>query len=155
MIKKACRPLITCVSSYQQSEQRGANRFYGEFLAALFFEAFAKPEADRSQAAIALTGRIPYLNGGLFLPHKLELDADHALRLGKTLHVADEAFKGIFDLLPASPGTWTTRPAAMRTKSTPTCWATSLRNTSTKKPLAPTTPGPRSPATWPTAASTN
>ncbi|OYU30811.1 MAG: ATP-binding protein [Comamonadaceae bacterium PBBC2] len=82
----------------QQSEQRGANCFYREFLAALFFEAFAKPEADRSKEAIALTGRIPYLNGGLFLPHKLELDADHALRLGKTLHVADEAFKGIFDL---------------------------------------------------------
>ena len=82
----------------QISEQRGANRFYGEFLAALFFEAFAKPEADRSKVAVALTGRIPYLNGGLFLPHKLELDADHVLRLGKTLHVADEAFKGIFNL---------------------------------------------------------
>ena len=82
----------------QISEQRGANRFYGEFLAALFFEAFAKPEADRSPAAKALTGQIPYLNGGLFLPHKLELDADHALRLGKTLHVADVAFRGIFDL---------------------------------------------------------
>jgi hypothetical protein len=81
-----------------KSEQRSANRFYGVFLAALFFEAFAKPEADRSKEAIALTGRIPYLNGGLFLPHKLELDADHALRLGKTLHVADAAFKGIFDL---------------------------------------------------------
>ncbi len=81
-----------------KSEQRGVNRFYGEFLAALFFEAFAKPEADRSKEAISLTGRIPYLNGGLFLPHKLEQDADHALRLGKTLHVADEAFKGIFDL---------------------------------------------------------
>jgi hypothetical protein len=82
----------------QKSEQRGANRFYGEFLAALFFEAFAKPEADRSKAAIALTGRIPYLNGGLFLPHKLEMDADHALRLGLALHVADAAFKGIFEL---------------------------------------------------------
>jgi len=80
------------------SAQRGDNRFYGEFLAALFFEAFAKPEADRSPAALALTGRIPYLNGGLFLPHKLELDADHALRLGKTLHVADAAFKGVFGL---------------------------------------------------------
>lgn len=82
----------------QTSEQRGANRFFGEFLAALFFEAFAKPEADRSAAARALTGRIPYLNGGLFLPHKLELDENRALRLGRSLHVADAAFKGIFDL---------------------------------------------------------
>jgi len=82
----------------QKSEQRGPNRFFGEFLAALFFEAFAKPEAERSAAARALTGRIPYLNGGLFLPHKLELDAGRALRLGRSLHVADAAFKGIFDL---------------------------------------------------------
>ncbi len=82
----------------QQSEQRAPNRFYGEFLTALFFEAFAKPEADRSPAAKALTGRIPYLNGGLFLPHKLELDANRALRMGTTLRVADAAFKGIFDL---------------------------------------------------------
>ena len=82
----------------QKSEQRGPNRFYGEFLAALFFEAFAKPESDRSAAAQALTGRIPYLNGGLFLPHKLELDDNRVLRLGTTLQVADVAFKGVFDL---------------------------------------------------------
>ena len=41
---------------------------------------------------------MPYLNGGLFLHHKLELDADHAPRVGKTLHVADAAFEGIFKL---------------------------------------------------------
>lgn len=81
-----------------ESQAKGTDRFYGEFLAALFFEAFAKPEAGRSPAAKSLTGQIPYLNGGLFLPHKLEQDADHALRLGKTLHVADEAFRGIFEL---------------------------------------------------------
>ena len=49
------------------SRQRGPDRFFGEFLNALFFEAFAKPEAERSATARALTGRIPYLNGGLFL----------------------------------------------------------------------------------------
>ncbi len=81
-----------------ESQQRGANRFFGEFLNALFFEAFAKPEADRSKEAIALTGQIPYLNGGLFLHHKLELDTDHAPRVGKTLQVADAAFEGIFAL---------------------------------------------------------
>ncbi len=81
-----------------ESQQRGANRFFGEFLNALFFEAFAKPEADRSKEAIALIGQIPYLNGGLFLHHKLELDADYASRVGKTLQVADAAFEGIFAL---------------------------------------------------------
>ena len=45
---------------------------------------------DRSPAAKSLTGRIPHLNGGLFLPHKLELDANRALRLGTTLRVAEE-----------------------------------------------------------------
>lgn len=80
------------------SQGRGPNRFFGEFLNALFFEAFAKPEADRSPEAKALTGQIPYLNGGLFLHHKLELDADHAPRVGTTLTVADAAFVGIFKL---------------------------------------------------------
>jgi hypothetical protein len=82
----------------QLSKQRGPNRFFSEFLNALFFEAFAKPESDRSPLAKALTGPIPYLNGGLFLHHKLELDTNHAPRVGTTLTVADEAFEGIFAL---------------------------------------------------------
>lgn len=81
-----------------ESRKRGADRFFGEFLGALFFEAFAKPEADRSQRAKDLTGQIPFLNGGLFLHHKLELDADRASRVGKSLTVADKAFDGIFSL---------------------------------------------------------
>ncbi len=85
-------------SKLAESQQRGTNRFFGEFLNALFFEAFAKPETDRSPAAIALTGKIPYLNGGLFLHHKLELDAKHEPRVGTTLTVADAAFDGIFKL---------------------------------------------------------
>lgn len=85
-------------SKLTESQQRGPNRFFGEFLNALFFEAFAKPETDRSSAAIALTGKIPYLNGGLFLHHKLELDAKHEPRVGTTLTVADAAFEGIFKL---------------------------------------------------------
>ena len=82
----------------QKSKQRGPNRFFGEFLNALFFEAFAKPEADRSPTTRALTGPIPYLNGGLFLHHKLELDAQNTPRVGLSLRVADAAFEGIFAL---------------------------------------------------------
>ena len=81
-----------------ESQRRGRNRFFGEFLNALFFEAFAKPEADRSNESLALTGQIPYLNGGLFLHHKLELDDDRAPRVGTSLNVADAAFEGIFEL---------------------------------------------------------
>lgn len=87
--------LRTCLAA---SQRRGKDRFFGEFLNALFFEAFAKPEADRSKAARDLTGQVPYLNGGLFLHHKLELDKDRASRVGKTLQVADQAFEGIFAL---------------------------------------------------------
>ncbi len=81
-----------------ESTQRGPERFFGEFLNALFFEAFAKPEIDRKPDAKALTGQVPYLNGGLFLHHKLELDADQSPRVGITLNVADAAFEGIFEL---------------------------------------------------------
>ncbi len=90
--------LQTKLASNQSSQAIGPNRFFGEFLNALFFEAFAKPEADRSEAARVLTGQIPYLNGGLFLHHKLELDSQGLPRVGTTLTVADVAFEGIFNL---------------------------------------------------------
>ncbi len=82
----------------KQSPQRGNDKFFSGFLNALFFEAFAKPEADRSDAARALTGKVPYLNGGLFLHHKLELDANDQPRIGITLNIPDIAFEGIFKL---------------------------------------------------------
>jgi hypothetical protein len=82
----------------EQSKQRGKDRFYKEFLTALFFEAFAKPEADRSAEASRICGHIPYLNGGLFLEHLLELDDDKALRIGKSLDVPDIAFENLFAL---------------------------------------------------------
>ncbi len=87
--------LKTCQS---EDAAKGKNRFFGEFLNALFFEAFAKAETERSPYAARLTGQIPYLNGGLFLHHKLELDAHHVPRVGTTLKVADKAFEGIFNL---------------------------------------------------------
>jgi type I restriction-modification system DNA methylase subunit len=83
------------------SRQRGPDRFFGEFLNALFFDAFAKPEADRPAFSRQLTGQVPYLNGGLFLHHKLELDAQHQPRLGTTLRIPDAAFEGVFDVFAA------------------------------------------------------
>jgi len=58
---------------FADSQQRGPDRFYPEFLQALFFEGFARPEPERSPAAKALLGDVRYLNGGLFIRHPLEL----------------------------------------------------------------------------------
>lgn len=84
-----------------QSKQRGPDRYFGEFLNALFFDAFAKPEADRPALSRQLTGQVPYLNGGLFLHHKLELDEHHQPRLGTTLRIPDAAFEGVFEVFAA------------------------------------------------------
>ena len=51
----------------KESQGRGPDRYYTEFLDALFFEGFAKPEHERSAEAKSLLGPIPYLNGGLFM----------------------------------------------------------------------------------------
>lgn len=83
---------------FAASQKRGQDHFFGEFLNALFFEAFAKPKGDRTPAVQALTGEIPYLNGGLVLHHTLELDANKQPRLGTTLRIPDRAFDGVFKL---------------------------------------------------------
>jgi hypothetical protein len=85
----------------EASKKRGENRFFGEFLKALFFEAFAKPEDQRDEKAKALTGNIRYLNGGLFIPHRLEKDAEGQIRVGRDLTIPDIAFDGLFRLFDA------------------------------------------------------
>lgn len=55
------------------SRKRGADRYYSEFLHHLFFDAFAMPEDQRSADTNRMVGQIPYLNGGLFLKHGIEL----------------------------------------------------------------------------------
>ena len=89
------------LSKLDQSRQRGPDRFFGEFLNTLFFDAFAKPQADRPALSRQLTGSVPYLNGGLFLHHKLELDAQHQPRLGSSLRIPDAAFEGVFEVFAA------------------------------------------------------
>ncbi len=73
------------------SQKKGKNRYFRSFLKLLFFEGFAKPEGQRSAEAKAILGSIRYLNGGLFLPHKVEQDNP---RLG----VPDRAFEALFAL---------------------------------------------------------
>ena len=78
-----------------ESKQRGPDRFYAEFLQALFFEGFAKTPEQRSATTHALIGDIRYLNGGLFLPHRIERER------GAAIGVPDAAFANLFALFAA------------------------------------------------------
>jgi len=74
----------------RQTQERGKDRFYSGFLCPLFFEGFAKRESERSPATNQLLGKVPYLNGGLFLRHQIE-----ELH-GKNIQIADAAFEKLF-----------------------------------------------------------
>ncbi|MCW3097152.1 MAG: type restriction enzyme methyltransferase subunit [Chthonomonadaceae bacterium] len=76
----------------QTVTQYGKDNYYEAFLQPLFFEGFARPERERSPQAKALLGIIPYLNGGLFLEHKIE----EAYR--SKIFVPDAAFANLFGL---------------------------------------------------------
>ena len=69
----------------------GVNQYYTGFLCPLFFEGFAKQEAERSTEAKRLLGTVPYLNGGIFLQHQLE-----ALH-GREIEIPDAAYEGLFN----------------------------------------------------------
>lgn len=73
-----------------ETKERGKDRFYRDFLCRLFFEGFAKREDERSAETNRLLGRVPYLNGGLFLKHQIE-----ELH-GKAIEIPDGAFERIF-----------------------------------------------------------
>ncbi|MDD5558434.1 DNA methyltransferase [Candidatus Methylomirabilis sp.] len=77
-------------SKLAESLARGKDRFYREFLCPLFFEGFAKKDSERSTATNRLLGKVPYLNGGLFLRHQIE--EQH----GKDIQIADAAFEKLF-----------------------------------------------------------
>ena len=74
-----------------ESRQRGTDRYFEEFLKALFFEGFAKPEDKRDPKTAKLLGKIKYLNGGLFLPHPIE-------QRWPKIAVPDKAFDNLFAL---------------------------------------------------------
>lgn len=74
-------------------EQFGADCFYAyyrEFLLPLFHEGLGSPRSDYSGAEAGdLIGDVPYVNGGIFEPHRLE----------KTyrIEIPDKAFESLFD----------------------------------------------------------
>lgn len=61
--------------------------FYETFLARFFHEGLG--ESDHSPELVALIGKVPYLNGGLFERHSIEV--------ANTVAIKDEAFEKIFD----------------------------------------------------------
>ncbi len=77
------------------SKVGGGDQYYRHFLQLLFFEGFAKaPDGvePRSAQAKKLLGQIPYLNGGLFLPHAIEQ------RYGSKIGIPDVAFDNLYRL---------------------------------------------------------
>ncbi len=78
----------------KESQARGRDRYYSEFLVALFFEGFAKPAHKRSETAQDLLGSIPYLNGGLFIRQRLELE-------NANIRIPDRAFENALSLFRA------------------------------------------------------
>ena len=79
-------------TKFKESQQRGKNRYYLEFLTLLFFEGFAKKPIERSKKAKALLGNIKYLNGGLFVPHSIEEKYKNKIK------IEDKAFDETFAL---------------------------------------------------------
>jgi Alw26I/Eco31I/Esp3I family type II restriction m6 adenine DNA methyltransferase len=75
----------------EECNTRGPDLFYSVFLKTLFFEGFAKPRDQREPNVLALIGDVKYLNGGLFLKHKIEQDYPN-------ITIPDGAFEKVFDL---------------------------------------------------------
>jgi Eco57I restriction-modification methylase len=78
-------------SRFDRSQEAGPDRYYRGFLLPLFFEGFAKPEPERSPEARALLGEVRYLDGGLFLRHRIEAE-------NPGVAIPDQAFASLLDL---------------------------------------------------------
>ena len=74
-----------------EMRKKGRDLYYEKFLKILFFEGFAKPEDIRGPETNALLGKIKYLNGGLFLRHRVERD-------WRKISVPDKAFENLYTL---------------------------------------------------------
>jgi hypothetical protein len=69
---------------------RSEDRFYADFLCPLFFHGFAQREGERDEKTKKLLGDVPYLNGGIFAPHDIEI------KYKKAIKIPDRAFASIF-----------------------------------------------------------
>lgn len=74
-----------------ESKSKGEDLFYRDFLCPLFFEGFAMNKDERKPEMKKLLGDVPYLNGGIFQQHQIEIAH------GKKIQIADAAFERVFD----------------------------------------------------------
>nr|MDD4324322.1 hypothetical protein [Eubacteriales bacterium] len=74
----------------RRSQQEGSDRYYRHFLQPLFFGGFACPEDKRTPEDIRLLGQVPYLNGGLFMKHEIEINFPD-------IDISDQAFEYVFN----------------------------------------------------------
>ncbi len=73
--------------------QHQGKDYYKAFLCVLFFEGFAKAAPNRSEPTNLLLGNIKYLNGGLFLQHRIEKDNTISSSHPQGIAIANEAFE--------------------------------------------------------------
>ncbi|MEG9267231.1 Eco57I restriction-modification methylase domain-containing protein [Qipengyuania sp. Mu-71] len=76
----------------QVQEKHGPDEFqsfYRAFLLRLFFDGLGGRESERSPELAELIGRVPYLNGGMFVEHFLEATYD--------IDIPDAAFTAVLD----------------------------------------------------------
>lgn len=78
-------------SKLNESKSKGEDLFYRDFLCPLFFEGFAMNKDERKPEMKKLLGDVPYLNGGIFQQHQIEIAH------GKMIQIADAAFERVFD----------------------------------------------------------
>jgi len=74
-----------------ESKSKGQDLFYNDFLCPLFFEGFAMNKEERKPEMRRLLGDVPYLNGGIFQQHQIEI------AYGKKIQISDSAFERVFN----------------------------------------------------------
>jgi hypothetical protein len=77
-------------NKFKSVREKKKDTFYREFLVRLFFEGFALEPKERTPETKSLLGTIPFLNGGLFMPHQIEE------KYSEKIHIADSAFDKLF-----------------------------------------------------------
>ena len=78
------------INKLKESRDRETDGYYRGFLCPLFFQGFARKQEERTPEMNQLLGDIPYLNGGLFQQHQIELQH------GNAIQITDQVFDHLF-----------------------------------------------------------